>query len=579
VNAPEKLPTRGERQSISGADTLTFGAFTLDPGRRSLAKGGMVLNLRPKSFDVLCVLANTPGELVTKDVIAQAAWPGVVMTDESLARCISDIRQALGDEGQALIKTVPRRGYVLAPPAHAAPNDIPPLPAAPPAAESRPDNVSRRRLILGVAAAAAATAAAAWWIRRQTPQVGVDRPSVAVLPFINANANRDQDYFSDGLTEDITIRLSKFAELLVISSHSSLTYKGKAADPKDVGARLGVRYLVDGSVRRDGNRLRISARLIEAETGAQRWAESYERDERAIFALQDELAQRVVAVLVARVTQSELERASRLPASSLGAYDLFLRGRALLAMVDASAEGQYGRRVYEARQTLQQAVDADPQYAPALAALSDSYNRAWLVASDFPAIKGEFQSPAVSAKALALAERAVAVDPTLAEAHAQYAWVLHWQYKRDLALAEFRRAMDLNPNMADGRFALVLLHSGKPQESIDFLQRVFRLDPLHRPIYLSYLANAYYLAREYQASFDTSRLAVDRMPAVFQARAWMAAAAAQLGRVDDARTAAAATLRLRPEFTISRFLKMVRLADAGQQKHLEEGLRKAGLPE
>jgi TolB-like protein/DNA-binding winged helix-turn-helix (wHTH) protein len=547
-----------------------------------LTREGQRVALRPKSFEVLCYLVAAAGEPVSRDDLARAIWRGVTVTDESLSRCVSDIRQALDDEKQDIIKTLPRRGYVFAARLNVdAAGDR--EAGEPLGIVGSPSILPRRRLMtlaaIGAAFVCALVLGMAAWLQGPELSSAQQRPSIAVLPFTNVGGDSEQDYFADGLTEDIAIRLSKFAELFVIASESAFSFKGVTTDTREIGRRLGVRYLVLGAVRREQGQLRVSARLVEAETGAQRWADIYDRKLADVIALQDELARRIVSVLLSRITQAELERAQRKGPRTLGAYDLFLRGRALLATVDTSPIGEYGQRLLRARHTLEEAVRLDPGYAPALTALSDTYNRAWLVSNDEPELAGEFQSSASSDKALALAEGAITADPTLPEAHSQLAWILHWRYRRGDALAEFRRAADLNPNMADGRYALVLAHAGRAEESIAVLGQIFRLDPLHRPIYFSYLANSYYLAGRYKEALETSRTTVDRLPAVFQARVWHAAAAAQLGLEDEARTAAAATVRLRPDFTIARFLHMIQLASPGDSERLREGLRKAGLPE
>jgi adenylate cyclase len=536
---------------MDGPQAVSFGGFTLDAVHRALTRDGERVALRPKSFDVLCCLVAAAGRSVTRDEIVRTVWPKVIVTDESLSRCVSDIRQALDDDQQDLIKTLHRHGYVFT-------ATLTPVPASSPAEARTPDSSLR-------------SPGGSWHALQK-------RPSIAVLPFTNVGGDREQDYFSDGLTEDIAIRLSKFGELFVIASESAFTFKGNSTNPREIGRRLGARYIVFGAVRRDQARVRISARLVETDTSTQVWGDIYERDLAGVIALQDELAQRIVGLLVSRLTQTELARAQRKAPASLGAYDLFLRGRSVLASVDTSPVGEYGGRLLAARRTLDDAVQLDPGYAPALTALSDTYNRAWLVANDEPALAGEFQNPSVSDQALSLAERAIAADPTLAEGHSQLAWVLHWRYRRGDALAAFRRANDLNPNMADGRYALALAHAGHADESIVLLNRIFPLDPLPRPIYFSYLANSYYLAGRYPQALETSRTTVDRLPAVFQARVWHAAAAAQLGLDEEARAAAAAALRLRPNFTISGFLGMIRLSNPRQELNLEEGLRKAGLP-
>jgi len=242
--------------------TVSFGGFTLDAVRRTLTREGARISLRPKSFDVLCCLVAAAGRSVTRDEIVRSVWPNVIVTDESLSRCVSDIRQALDDDQQDLIRTLHRHGYVFTAAL---------TPASAPAQARTTDR-----------------SPAGSWPALQ------ERPSIAVLPFTNVGGDRKQDYFSDGLTEDIAIRLSKFGELFVIASESAFAFKGNTTSPRDIGRRLGARYIVLGAVRRDQARLRISARLVEADTGTQVWGDSYERDLAGVIALQDELAQRIV---------------------------------------------------------------------------------------------------------------------------------------------------------------------------------------------------------------------------------------------------------------------------------------------
>ncbi len=563
---------------------LEFAGFALDRATRTLrTTGGLDVNLRPKSFDVLCLLVARAGALVTREEIFQEVWPGVVVTDESVSRCVSDIRLALGDGVQKLIKTVPRRGYVFVAPVMER-SRIPAMPEvaalrAIPAQATSPARARRRWIF--VATAIAVAAAVVTVLRTWAPADGLpmpDRPSIVVLPFENVGTDPREDYFSDGLTQDVTVRLAKFGDLFVIARDSALAYKHRPVEPRRVARELGVRYLLSGSVRRDGEQFRIVAHLVDASAGTQVWAESYDREMTDLFAVQDELAQKIVVTLAAHVTKAELDRALRKPPETLAAYDHYLRGIAVLALVDASPVGQYGERLLEARQHLDRAVAADPRYAPALVALSDTWNRAWLVPAVNTPAEEEFRLPAASDRALSLARAAVDADPSLAEAHAQLAWVLHWRYARAEALAKFHRAIELNPNLADGRYGLVLAHAGRAREAIAWLKRVIRLDPYHRPIVLSYLANAYFLAGDDQASVDTSRIAVERMPNVIQAHIWHAAAAARLGLRDEAEQAVGNAKRLRSDLTASEFVRSLQLALPADAERLSAALIKAGLP-
>jgi len=519
--------------------------------------GGADVELRPKSFEVLCLLASRSGKLVTRDEIARTVWPDVVVTDESVSRCISDIRFALEDRSQKLLKTVPRRGYVFV-------------------AEA----IERSHGTGTSPAEAGASAGVAVGLRGSWPADSLpvpDRPSVVVLPFENAGGDPREDYFSDGLAQDVTVRLAKFRDLFVIARDSALSYARRPVEPRRVARELGVRYLLSGSVRRDGERIRIVAHLVDAATSTQVWAESYDREMTGIFAVQDELAQKIVVTLAAHITRAELDRALRKAPETLLAYDHYLRGIAALALVDASPVGQYGERLLEARRHLARAVAADPRYAPALTALSDTWHRAWIVPAVNTPAAAEYRQPATSDRALALARTAVEADPFLAEAHAQLGWVLHWRYERAEALAAFERAVEINPNMAEGRYGMVLAHAGRAREAIAWLKRVMRLDPYHRPIVLSYLANAYFLAGETLASVETSRVAAARMPNVIQTHIWHAAGAAQLGLADEAAQAAAHATRLRPELTASEFVRLLRLANSADAERLSAALVKAGL--
>ena len=570
-----------------------FGVYTLDLTRGSLRAGDRLIELRPKSFGVLAYLVENAGRLVPKDELMAAVWSDVVVSDESLAKCVSEVRAALGDSDQRLVKTVPRRGYLLdapvwpangTPDAHvlgsAAVSETPPAQGSGPSEVSRParsSTYSRRRRV-GLAAALlfvslAVLALAVPWRRATGPPLP-DRPSIAVLPLSNGS-DPQSDYFSDGLTEDLITSLGRFRGLFVIGRASTFVYKQKHASSEQIGRELGVRYLLQGSVRRHGDDVRITAQLIDATTGGQIWGESYDRAVTNIFAVQDDLTQNIVTSLVAHVDRSELARVSRKPTTSRAAYDLYLRGRALITMRHGDTRGDM---LAEARRLFEQAFAADPRYAPAVQGLAYTYAAAFLEPMRDGRFSGELRQPATLDRALVLAQQAVELDPYLAEAHATLAWVLHWQYRRSEALAEFRRALELNPNLADGRFAHLLVHGGRAAEAVAYMQRMIRQDPFPPPIYLSYLGNAYYLTGQYDAAYDTLRGGSERMPDYRAMAVWLAAAAAQSGRDEEARKATRRVLSMAPHFTISGWLRHIQFDRQADADRLAEGLRKAGLP-
>jgi adenylate cyclase len=449
---------------------LQFEGYTLDLTRGCLRAGNRMVELRPKSFGVLAYLVENAGRLVSKDEIMAAVWPDVIASDESLAKCVSEVRAALGDSDQRLVRTVPRRGYLLdvpvspgngalgAAPLAAASSGKAPAEAA---ASLRPAAAARSRLVPLAAAALlallAGSAAVFAWRGAYAPSPP-DRASIAVLPFANAGGDTNQEYFSDGLTEDLIAGLGRFSSLFVIGRSSVFAYKGRHVSAEQVGRELGVRYLLEGSVRHDGERLRITSELIDAATGAQLWAESYDRAATRIFAVQDEVTRKIVATLVAHVDRSELARVLRKRAASFTAYDDYLRGKALLTMRHGDNRGEM---VARARQFFSEALAADPRYAPALQGLAYTYAAAFLEPMRDGMFGGELRQQATLDRALSLAQQAVEVDPYLAEAHATLAWTLHWQYRRGDALAEFERALALNPNLSDGRLAHMLAHDGR----------------------------------------------------------------------------------------------------------------------
>ncbi|MGE3246102.1 MAG: winged helix-turn-helix domain-containing protein, partial [Beijerinckiaceae bacterium] len=285
--------------------SYTFGTWKLDCNAGALSGEAGIVALRPKSFEVLLFLIQNSGNLVSRDAILAAVWPNVIVTEESLTQCVSELRRAMDDTDQRIIKTVPKRGYLFA----------------------------AQVLTLGSGdAERQALSAQQPLINEQSAQSGshlpvrnlIEGPSVAVLPFANLSGDADQEYLSDGITEDVINGLSRFRDLSVIARNSTFGYKGKSFDVREIGQQLGVRYLVEGSVRRFGERIRITAQLIDAQSGVQRWSERFDRALGDIFDVQDEITRSIVAIVVAHLNSAEIERTAAKPAGSWTAYDLTL---------------------------------------------------------------------------------------------------------------------------------------------------------------------------------------------------------------------------------------------------------------
>jgi adenylate cyclase len=530
-----------------------FEGYTLDIGRHSLRTGDREVALRRKSFEVLRYLVENPDRVVTKAELLKAIWPNVTVTDEVLTHCMREVRQALGDSEQAIIATVPRYGYRFA-------ARVARVTAAPPYPAGE-----------AIAYGAASSPSPQGGGEEQGGRVG-DRPFVAVLPFANLSGDPQQDYFSDGITEDITTELSRFSELLVIARNSSFRYKGKAVDIRQAAQELGARYVVEGSVRRSGDRIRITAQLIDAETGAHRWGERYDRQQHDVFAVQDEVARAIVAILAAHVNRAETERALLKPPAAWEAYDYYLRGwEAFLLFVSRYTKAS----LYDARRLVEQSLTIDPNYARAAAALS------WINLADYIAPPdGENANPAALDRVLELAQAAVRLDPHLPQARAQLGFALAFKRQHDAAMAEFDRAFALNPNFMDGRFAFVLMYSGEPARAIELLEANMRLDPFAPPVTSSGIIGlANYMLKRYGEALRWFRETALRLPNYPVAHLWLASAYAQLGQLEEARKEAAEVLRINPGFTIEGYKRILVYKDPKDVEHRLDGMRKAGLPE
>ena len=510
---------------------LQFEQFTLDIARGRLRADDEDIKLRPKSFDVLRYLVENADRLVTKDELVRAVWDKVVVTDNSLTRCVSDVRLALGDANQRIIKTVPRRGYMFA---------------------------------AKVSKSVDSTAALAL----------PDRPSIAVVPFTNRSGDPQQDYFADGISEDLITNLSKFAGMFVIARHSAFRYRATDLDVRQIGRELGVRYLLGGSVRRDAKRIRITAQLVDAETSAQLWTEYYDRELTGIFAVQDEVTQKIVGTLIAHMSRSEFERALAKPPEAFSAYDYLLRGNALMKTWQGDSSGEMlaaGRSYYE------QAIVADATYAPPLCGLALTYLAAWLEPYPHQALAPQYQQPSTIEHALNLAQRAVELDPNLPDGHMALANILKWLHRQSESSAEYDRAFELNPNLADYHFGLALIHWGRTEEGMEYLKRIIRLDPFHPPACQTFLGNAYYQAARYEEALESLRAAARRLPHFRPTYVWLAATAGQLGYDKEAREAAAIVLQRDPAFTIRHWLDLHQFAKQADADRLAEGLRKASF--
>ena len=385
---------------------------------------------------------------------------------------------------------------------------------------------------------------------------GPDRPSIAILPFSNLSGDPEQQFFSDGITEDIITELSRFHTLFVIARNSSFQYRDKPTDMRRVGQELGAQYIVEGSVRKTGDRVRLTAQLIEAASGNHIWADRYDRPLTEIFSLQDDVVHRIARTVERRLSTDIAERAARKHPSSMAAYECVLKARENITDV-AVAENLLNR-----------AIELDASYAAAYAALTQvRMLQYWLTA------KTRFLDEAVAA-----ARTAVSLDPNDSYTHAGLGGA--YTLKRDYSRAEFhiKRALINNPNdeVALRTLAHWLVRVGRPEEALVTLNGALQHDPFPSDFHWDIAAIAFIIGRRY-------REAVDALMRVEEMAAWnhlyLAAAYGQLGDLEMARAEAAETLKMQPAFTIQRHMLVEAFQNAGDAEPLVEGMRNAGLPE
>jgi adenylate cyclase len=390
-----------------------------------------------------------------------------------------------------------------------------------------------------------------------------DKPSIVVLPFANMSDDPKQDYFSDGITEDITTDLSKLSSLFVISRNSAFTYKGKAVKVQDVSRELGVRYVLEGSVRKSDTQVRITAQLIDAIQGQHLWSERYDRPLQDVFAVQDEIRQQIVFALKVKLTPEEQARFKNAPTNNLEAYDYYLRGWQLWLRTTKETNIQ-ARRMFE------KAIELDPRYAAAYAGLGITHWIEWF--SQWSA------DPQHLMQADEMLQKAVTLDDSLPVAHAQLGMIKLWQKQYTQATSEAERAIALNPNAGAGynNLAFVLMCVGRPEEAVEAAKKAWRLDPRQFQ-FLNTLGQAYVHTGQYEEAILVLKQVLTYSPNFWPAHWGLAVSYSELGREEEARAAGAEMLRIMPQFSLEKWKRMVPEQDPVVVERFAAALRKAGL--
>ncbi|TRC92322.1 tetratricopeptide repeat protein [Mesorhizobium sp. WSM4303] len=389
--------------------------------------------------------------------------------------------------------------------------------------------------------------------------------SIAVLPFANMSGDAEQDYFADGISEDIITALSKLSQLFVIARNSSFTFKGQNVHVQDVGTKLGVRHVLEGSVRKSGNRVRITAQLIDATTGGHLWAERFDRDLTDIFAVQDDVTQQIVGALALNLTESDRQRLAPEHPRNTEAYDCLLRGRELWHRLTKETN-------VAARALLQRAVELDPKFASAYAFLALTHGLDYLN-------RWSASPPESMAQAEEVATRAVTLDDSDPWAHWALAMAKLYTRRHDGAIDEAERAIALNPNFAEGHFSLgeALYYSGRSEEALESFARGKTLNPYFPDVLLHFQALALFQLGRYDEAVDLLLQRLARNAVTDVSRALLAASYGHLGRLEEARAAWQEVLRVNPDFSLEYRRKVLPYKNPADFELMVDGLRKAGV--
>ena len=515
-----------------------FSGHTLDTDLRELRRDGEPIPIEPQVFDLIVYLVENRDHVVSRDDLIASVWGGRIVSESTLASRINAARKALGDNGaeQKMIRTIARKGLRFVGTVQATSAIDFSVPAADEAHEPP------RALPLP------------------------DRPAIAVLPFVNISGDPEQEYFSDGISEDIITALSKLRWFFVIARNSSFIYKGKATHLKQVAAELGVGYVVEGSVRKAGDRVRITAQLNNAATGSHIWAERYDRDLADVFAVQDEITEAIVAAIEPQLYAAENFRARRKSPDNMDAWDLVMR-----------ALSHYWRVTRQdnvvAQALLEKATTIDPGYGQAHGLLAAAYT--------FGAHMGwaDMASMAPAAERAALA--AIQADSEDAWSHHALASAYMFLRRFDDAIAEFELALRLNPNfsLAQGYYGLALSYCGRWQEGELAAQRALRLSPRDpaSAIYYGIAAYTQYVGRNYSEAMRLSREGLRQRGDFVGAHRVLTAAAGMTGQRDVAAAALRELRRAQPNVSLAWIASDMPIKEAVEMEHYLDGFRRAGL--
>lgn len=551
---------------------LRIGDWVVFPDLNQLVRGADEVRIEPKAMAVLLYLADRPGEVARREDLLEAVWPGVIVGDNALTQAVIKLRKALGDTARkpAYIEAISKRGYRLIARVTLPGGEMPGMVTDQGARQSaRP----RRALRWSIATLVLVLAGSAAWLMQWTdetteapspaatppyPALALAQPTIVVRPFEPVGSDEQQRLIAQGITADLVTDLAKVPSIWVAT--------GPASDePPSAAGNSAPRYVLSGTVQRDGTRLRLHVHLSDAVADRQLWSERFDRDVKDLFSVQDDLVRSILSVLPIKLSEAETARLAKRYTRNLDAYELFLRGQAAL-LVRRRAQNEAARELYW------KAIYADPAFARAYAGLAMTYGLEYQLgwAND---------GKATLARALEFAQTGVEMSPDLPEAHWALGFVHLQALRHDEALRHVERALQLNPSYADA-YALqagIQILSGRPGESIAPMRSAMRLNPSAGWLYFMQIGRAYYFLGDSEQARVNLEHAVQRNPESLESRIYLAATYWLAGDRSAAEWQAQEIRVLEPRFEVNTWLATYPMTDAGQKQRLVKALSEIGL--
>jgi len=523
-----------------------FGAFHLDTRVLELRQREKPVRIEPRVFDALRLLIENRGRVVSKDELIEHVWDGRIVSEATISTCINAVRRAVGDDGkrQEIIRTVPRRGFRFVQTVAVVEEESSIL--------GGEKHVSSE---IGVPS-----------LEEKRASLQPNSHSIAVLPFDNLSNDPEQEYFSDGMAEDLITDLSKISGLFVVARNSSFAFKGQPVEVKEIGKQLGVHNILEGSVRKMGSKLRVNAQLVDAASGGHLWAERYDGHLADIFDFQDRIREEIVSALQVKLTPKDRILAERRPSSSVEAYDLFLRGRA--SYFRYTPEDHAAAKIY-----FEQAIALDPEFADAYSFLSYLYSAAWNLL--YPGFEDGLE------RALPVAEKAVSLDPGSAIAHMRLGWTLCFMRQFDRALPCFEKAVVLGPDIAEvfSYYGMFLNYIGRPEQGLELIETAFRLDPIAPTIWELMAGYSYWELERHDDAVAQFRKVIDRLPAFPMTYMFLASVYVELGRLNDAMEQLKTLKTMNPMWSVRHADRIFPILSDDKRKLFLDNLHQAGLPD